>query len=142
MLTFVLLEFFYQFIAFITILSLKEITGPQDCSEILPVRKRKKVEKHWFTNTNNFQPGCDFLAFPKPVRNNRLMSSQSLKSSTLFLCHKDEWKRKTTLETCTGCYFLSYTPSTWENFCMTRLFPAHNFFIFEFRYHHQKSINI
>ena len=47
-LTFVILKFFYQFIAFITILSLEKITGPQDYFEILPVRKLKKVEKKFF----------------------------------------------------------------------------------------------
>ena len=30
-----------------TILSLEKITGQQDYFEILPVRKLKKVEKHW-----------------------------------------------------------------------------------------------
>ena len=39
------IKIFYQFIAFITILSLEKITGPQDCFEILLVRKLK-VEKH------------------------------------------------------------------------------------------------
>ena len=46
MLTFIILKFFYQFIAFITILSLENITGPQDYFEILPARELKKVEKH------------------------------------------------------------------------------------------------
>ena len=40
------IKIFYQFIAFITILLLEKITGPQDYLEILPVRKLKKVEKH------------------------------------------------------------------------------------------------
>ena len=39
-------KIFYQFIAFIAILSLEKMTGPQDYFEILPVRKHKKVEKH------------------------------------------------------------------------------------------------
>ena len=40
------IKIFYQFIAFIIILSLEQITGPQDYFEILPFRKLKKVEKH------------------------------------------------------------------------------------------------
>ena len=42
------IKIFYQFIAFITILSLEKITRPQDYFEILSVQKLKKVEKHCY----------------------------------------------------------------------------------------------
>ena len=67
MLTFVILKFFYQFIAFITILSLEKITGPQDCFEILPVCKLKKVEKHCSRPVLRyfFKPAAHFEKFFK-----------------------------------------------------------------------------
>ena len=67
MLAFVILKFFYQFIAFITILSLEKITGPQDYFEILLVRKLKKVEKHCFRPVLRyfFEPAVHFENFFK-----------------------------------------------------------------------------
>ena len=42
-------KFFYRFIAFITIFSvIKKNTGQQNFFDILPVRRLKKVENHWF----------------------------------------------------------------------------------------------
>ena len=67
MLTFVILKFFYQFIAFITILPLEKITGPQDYFKILPVRKLKKVEKHCSIPVLRyfFEPAAHFEKFFK-----------------------------------------------------------------------------
>ena len=49
MFPFVLLKFFLSSYRVYNNFSLKKITGPQDCFEILPVRKLKKVEKHCFS---------------------------------------------------------------------------------------------
>ena len=53
MFPFVLLKFYLPDIAFSTISSLKKITGPQDCFEILPIRKLKKVKKHCLRGSFN-----------------------------------------------------------------------------------------
>ena len=67
MLTFVILKFFYQFIAFITILSLEKITGPRGYFEILPVSKLKKFEKHCSRPVLHyfFEPAAHFEKFFK-----------------------------------------------------------------------------
>ena len=67
MLTFFILKFFYQFIAFIAISSLEKITGPRDYFEILPVSKLKKVEKHCSRPVLRyfFEPAAHFENFFK-----------------------------------------------------------------------------